>query len=306
MKLASRFFIFIFVAYSQVSHAKLLDKIVGIVDSNIITLSQLNRLKDNIAIKNSVAPLVYDKKSYSNDEMLKITMNKFLIRSKLNEIGYTITDDQVESQIKSNQERLGVDKKALLEFLKQQHTSYDEYFETLREAIEFSYFVNRVVQPLISISEQDVKNKYYKQYANKVKMNFKYNLVDYTVDKTDISGENLKNLEQVVKSYRQNAILPQDFSRLEANDLDDISEDGLNPELKALLAKTDEGSFTKMIEYNNQYHIFYVVRKDLVESEAYTKAKESIRNDLFEQAVKDETKLWFERERNKHYIREML
>lgn len=306
MKLASRFFIFIFIAYSQVSHAKLLDKIVGIVDSNIITLSQLNRLKDNIAIKNSVAPLVYDKKSYSNDEMLKITMNKFLIRSKLNEIGYTITDDQVESQIKSNQERLGVDKKALLEFLKQQHTSYDEYFETLREAIEFSYFVNRVVQPLISISEQDVKNKYYKQYANKVKMNFKYNLVDYTVDKTDISGENLKNLEQVVKSYRQNAILPQDFSRLEANDLDDISEDGLNPELKALLAKTDEGAFTKMIEYNNQYHIFYVVRKDLVESEAYTKAKESIRNDLFEQAVKDETKLWFERERNKHYIREML
>lgn len=306
MKLASRFFIFIFIAYSQVSHAKLLDKIVGIVDSNIITLSQLNRLKDNIAIKNSVAPLVYDKKSYSNDEMLKITMNKFLIRSKLNEIGYTITDDQVESQIKSNQERLGVDKKALLEFLKQQHTSYDEYFETLREAIEFSYFVNRVVQPLISISEQDVKNKYYKQYANKVKMNFKYNLVDYTADKTDISSENLKNLDQVVKNYRQNAILPQAFSRLEANDLDDISEDGLNPELKALLAKTDEGSFTKMIEYNNQYHIFYVVRKDLVESEAYTKAKESIRNELFEQAVKDETKLWFERERNKHYIREML
>ena len=306
MKLASRFFIFIFIAYSQVSHAKLLDKIVGIVDSNIITLSQLNRLKENIAIKNSVAPLIYDKKNYSNDEMLRITMNKFLIRSKLSEAGYTITDDQVESQIKSNQERLGVDKRALLEYLKQQHTSYDEYFETLREAIEFSYFVNRVIQPLISISEQDVKNKYYKQFANKVKMNFKYNLVDYTIDKTDISSDNLKNLDQVVKNYRQNAILPQDFSSLEANDLDDIGEDGLNPELKALLSKTDEGAFTKMIEFNNQYHIFYIAKKDLVESEAYTKAKESIKDSLFEQAVKDETKLWFERERNKHYIREML
>ena len=304
MKLASRFF-FVFTLLINLNvEAKLLDKISAIVDDNIITLSQINRTLNNIAIKKNVAPTVYDKKTFTADEILQISINKYLIRSKLSDIGYTITDDQVEAQIKSNQERLGVDRKSLMGFLKQQGTSFDEYFETLREAIEYSYFVSRVISPMISISEQDVKNTYYKNNIKDSRMNFKYSLVDYAIAKDSIGNKPSKGqMESVVKQYRINGVLPETYSTMTVTNLDDITEEGLTSELKGLLKETDEGSITSPTLASGQYHVFYLVKKDLVETEAFASQKDQIKDQLFEKVVKRETAIWFERERNKHYIK---
>lgn len=302
MKLASRFF-FVFALLTSLNvEAKLLDKISAIVDDNIITLSQVTHSVKNLAIKRNVAPMIYDKATFTNEEILQISINKFLVRAKLAEIGYSITDEQVEAQIKPNQERLGVDRKALIAFLKQQGTSFDEYFETLREAIEYSYFVSRVISPMISVSEQDVKNTYYKNNKDS-RMNFKYTLVDYAVSKDVVSKPSKGQMEEVVKQYRINSVLPENYSSMTVSNLDDITEEGITSELKNLLKETDEGSITSPTVINGHYHVFYLVKKDLVETEAFASQKDKIKDKLFEKTVKEETAVWFERERNKHYIK---
>ena len=285
------------------SQAKILDKINAIVDENIITMSQVVRLSKNIAIKKNVAPMIYDKSNFSNDDLLNISINKFLIRSKLNELGYSITDDQVESQIKSNEKRLNVDRKSLMNFLKQQGSTFDEYFETLREAIEYSYFINRVISPSVAISEQDVKNTYFKNNVKDARLSFKYSLFDYSIGKDVLAKLEKNQMEDIVRQYRINSVLPEIFSTLVATNLDEMTEEGIAVELKTLLKHTDEGSLTAPILLNNQHHVFYIAKKDLVESEAFTKQKDKIRDDLFEIAVKNEATIWFERERNKHYIK---
>lgn len=283
--------------------AKLLDKISAIVDDNIITLSQVNRVSKILAIKKNVAAMIYDKPSYTTDELLNISINKYLIRSKLTELGYSITDDQVEAQIKSNEKRLNVDRKSLMTFLKQQGITFDEYFETLREAIEYSYFINRVISPSISVSEQDVKNTYFKNNIKDSRLNFKYSLIDYSIPKESAPKIVKGQMEGVVKQFRINGILPEAFETMTTANLDDITEEGIAPELKNLLKQTDEGSLSSSIMLNGILHVFYIAKKDLVESEAFAKQKESIREALFEAAVKTEATVWFERERNKHYIK---
>lgn len=302
MKFIISFFVLSFLPCSY-SHGKLLDKIVGIVDDNIITASQISRANGNLAIKKNVAPIIYDKNNYSNLEMLDLTVNRFLVRAKLSEIGYSITDDQVEAQIKTNQERLGVDRKSLMTFLKQQGSSFDEYFETLREAIEYSYFVNRVISPLISISEQDVKNTFFKNNIKDPRMSFKYSLIDYSISKEKISKMDKNQFIEVVKQYRINGVLPEDYSALHASSLDDIGEESLASELRSLLKQTDEGASTAPLFLNEAYHIFFIAKKDLTESEAFLSQKEKIRDQLFEKSVKYESALWFTRERNKHYVK---
>jgi peptidyl-prolyl cis-trans isomerase SurA len=247
--------------------------------------------------------MIYDKTSFTAAEILQISINKYLVRSKLTEIGYTITDDQVDAQIKQNQERLGVDRKALMGFLKQQGTSFDEYFESLREAIEYSYFVNRVISPMISISEQDVKNTYYKNNIKDSRMNFKYTLVDYAIPQENIGKPGKGQMEEVVRQYRINSNLPEAYSTMTVNNLDDITEEGITAEFRNLLKTTDEGALTTPIVINSQYHVFYLAKKDLVETEAFASQKDKIKDQLFEKAVKSEIAVWFERERNKHYIK---
>jgi peptidyl-prolyl cis-trans isomerase SurA len=285
------------------AQAKLLDKISAIIDDNIITLSQLTRVSKGMAIKKNVAPMIYDKAVFTTEEILNISINKFLIRSKLTELGYTITDDQVETQIKANEKRLNVDRKSLMVFLKQQGSTFDEYFETLREAIEYSYFINRVITPTIAVSEQDVKNAYFKSNIKDSRLNFKYTLLDYSLSKENMSKLNKGQLEDTIRQFRVNGILPEAFASLTTTNLDEITEDGLAPELKKILKQTDEGALTSTITLSDHYHVFYIAKKDLVESEAFTKQKDKIRDDLFEVLVKNEAQIWFERERNKHYIK---
>ena len=182
MKIICSIFI-LFTLFQSSVQAKLLDKISAIIDDNIITLSQISRISKNLAIKKNVAPMIYDKASPTTEDLINISINKFLIRTKLTELGYSITDDQVESQIKANEKRLNVDRKSLMNFLKQQGSTFDEYFETLREAIEYSYFINRVISPTISVSEQDVKNTYFKNNIKDARLNFKYTLIDYAISK---------------------------------------------------------------------------------------------------------------------------
>ena len=95
-------FVLLVLFFQSSSEAKLLDKISAIIDDNTITLSQVVRMSKNLAIKKNVAPMIYDKNTFSDEELINISINKFLIRSKLTELGYSITDDQEEDQIKAN------------------------------------------------------------------------------------------------------------------------------------------------------------------------------------------------------------
>jgi peptidyl-prolyl cis-trans isomerase SurA len=302
MKILCQFVLLVLFLQSS-SEAKLLDKISAIIDDNTITLSQVVRMSKNLAIKKNVAPMIYDKNTFSDEELINISINKFLIRSKLTELGYSITDDQVEAQIKANEKRLNVDRNSLMNFLKQQGTTFDEYFETLREAIEYSYFINRVISPSIAISEQDVKNNYFKKNIKDPRLNFKYTLIDYAISKETMPKLGKGQMEETVRQFRVNSVLPDLFSSMTTTNLDDITEEGISLELRNLLKQTDEGALTSVLILNGHYHIFFIAKKDLVESEAFSKQKEKIHDELFEVAVKYEAQLWFERERNKHYIK---
>lgn len=296
-------FIIIFVLLTGLASAKLIDKIAGIVDDNVITLSQINRVQKSLLVRKNIAPMIYEKSSFSNEEILNILVNKFLIRAKLTELGYAITDDQVESQIKGNEKRLNVDRSSLLKFLAEQNSTFGEYFETLREAIEYTYFVSRVISPMISVSDQDVKNYYFKQNAKDTRLSFKYTLIDYSISKAAVPHLEKGQLEDVIKQYRSNANLPSNFSSLSPSSLDDIGEEGLASDLKVLLKKTDEGSITSPIIIDGNYHAFYISKKDLVESDAFIKAKEKLREELSEIATKAESLTWLDREKNRHYIK---
>jgi peptidyl-prolyl cis-trans isomerase SurA len=305
MKLINLSLLFLFF-FTTCANAKLIDKITAIIDDNTITLSQINRVAKNLAIKKNVAPMVYDKPSFTTEELVNIAINKYLIRLKLTELGYSVADDQVEAQIKSNEKRLNVDRKSLMNFLKEQGSTFDEYFETLREAIEQSYFINRVVSPSIAISEQDIKNTYFKNNISDSRLNFKYTLSDYSISKETFQKIPKDQMADVIRQYRINGILPEAYSSMTITNLDEITEDGIAIELKKLLKLTDEGALSSTILLNGSYHLFYVLKKDLVESEAFTKQKDIIRDTLFEAAVKNEALLWIERERNKHYIKTFL
>jgi peptidyl-prolyl cis-trans isomerase SurA len=289
--------------FSFEANAKLLDKIIAVVDNKIITLSQVKRIKGSLGPRRNISPLIFYKEKFTDKEVVQLLIQRQIIRDKLGEMGYVVSDEQVEAQIKETERRLGLNRDRLLEFLNSNGVTFDEYFELVRETYEFNIFNERVIRPLISVTEQEVKNAFYKENRNNKTLSFKYSLVDFSLNKKFIKKGMLKKFRSVLKVFQSEGNLPSNYSKVSTEMFADIFQDGLSKKIKAALKNTNEGEFTKPVLIGSDYHVFFVKKKDVIESEIYQQSKPRIQNRLYSKLAGGIRTLWFKREVNKHYVK---
>lgn len=283
--------------------AKLIDKVVCIFNSKVVTLSTINRMQTNMPARKNVSPQVYIKDKYSNEDLAQLIINNLIVRDRLNLIGYSVTDEQVEDQIKSTEKRLGLGRKELMNFLQNNNLSFDEYFELIRETIEYNIFYGRVISPLITITEQQIKNTFFNKYLGNKTVSFRYQLVDYSIKINAEKPLEQAKFKEAVSKLHSNSIISDTYKEITTAELDNVAEDGLNNDLVKVLKQTDEGALSSVVNFNGGHHVFYVKKKDIVESELFLNSKEKIRQELFDLTAKNMMDTWFKRESSKHYIK---
>ncbi len=296
------------IAHAQVKNPApvLLDKIVAVVNTRVISLSEIQRIESTLEARREVSPLIYSEKKYTQKELIDTVIRSFIIRDKINAQGYVINDDAVESRIRMTEERIGLRRADLLEFLKTKGLTYEEYFEVIRETMEYNIFAQRIIAPLISVTEQEIKNEYYRRNSTNNALSFKYNLVDFYISEEKLIDKNEDRFLAVLKDYQLTGKLPEEYRSLETNHLENLNEDGLAKELSKILKVTAEGSFSKSISLNKYLHVFYVQKKDLVESQEFLKHKDQIQNEIFMSKGKSVSDNWFDREYSNYYIKTLI
>lgn len=285
---------------------KLLDKIVAVVNTRVFSLSELKRIEDTLPARREISPIVYTRDKYNDKDLLNLMIQAFIIRDKINAQGYVINDDAVESRIKMTEERLGLKRADLLSFLKSKNITFEEYFEIIRETMEYNIFATKIIAPLISVTEQEIKNEYYRRNSSNNALAFKYNLVDFYISEKALVNRDQKRFLEVLKDYQLTGKLPEEYRSLETNQIDNLSEDGLNKDLASALKTTAEGSFSNSVTLGGNIHVFYVQKKDLVESQEFTRAKDQIQNEIFVTKGKSVSNNWFDREYSNYYIKNLL
>lgn len=300
------YFIFFLSVAPAFAQEKLLDKIVAVVNTRVISLSELTRMEDTLPARKEVSPILYTEAKYTHQQLLDLMIRSYIVRDKINAQGYVINDDAVESRIKMTEERLGLKRADLLNFLKSKNITYEEYFEVIRETMEYNIFASRIIAPLVSVTEQEIKNEFYRRQSSNKALSFKYNLVDFYIKESTLVNKDQDQFLAVLKDYQLTGKLPEDYRSLETNNLDNLSEDGLNKELAQALKPTAEGSFSKPVKFNGFVHVFYVQKKDLVESQEFINSKEMIQNEIFMTKGKSVSTNWFDREYSNYYIKNHL
>ena len=289
------------------SQARLLDKILAIVNDQVITLSDIQRIQKTVSSRRNIIPQIYHKKKPSYKDIVKIKVERIIIREKLKEVGSSVSDKEVEQNIKYREKSLGINRKALISFLKNNKLTFREYFEITREAIEFNRFNHWIIQPLISITDQEIKNVFYEKNRNNKTLSFSYQLVGYSLPKSKLKKKSMiRNFRKVLKKYHKTGNFPSSHASVKKNNLGKMNEGGLSRKLTRLLKSTEEGNFTKPILIGKRYHVFYLEKKDLVESEFFKRKKEKIRNELIQKESKKMISFWFNSEKSKHYIKYFL
>lgn len=294
------FCLFICFLTSLNTQAVLIDKIAGAINDDVFTLSELKRMQDTLVARRQIAPYIYKKESYTIKELLELSQHSFIIRDKLSSIGVKITDDSIESRISEMEKSRGLKRSDLLEFLKKEGISFNEYFDLMKENMELNVFNSRIIAPLVSITDQELKKLFFEKSNNKSTLAFKFKIIDFSISSRSI--EQYPNIVADLKNYQQSGVLPNELKNLNTNDLGILSGEDLPKELRQILRKTEESDFSKPYLQDGILHVFFVKKKDLVESEEFIKSKNQLSNYLFEQKSALILESWFNKEVSNYYL----
>jgi peptidyl-prolyl cis-trans isomerase SurA len=294
------------ISFNAFSEEKLLDKIIAVINTRVVSLSEVERIKETLPARQEIAPFIYNVNNNSSDSILSSVINNQIIRDKISAQGYVISDDHVESRIKQTEEKLGLNRASLLAFLKTKSITYEEYFEIIRESMEYNIFATRIIAPLITITDQELKNEFYKRNTDNKALSFTYDLVDFSIQDTNSTKEKMDFFLASLKDYQISGRLPPEFSNVEINDLEKIKGDAVSIEISKVLEQSLEGNFSKPAVFGGKVHVFFIKSKNLVESQTFLNAKDRIQDEIFTSKSISLTKNWFDREYANYYIKRFL
>jgi peptidyl-prolyl cis-trans isomerase SurA len=138
----------------------LLDRVVAVVNQEVITWSELYR-----SMESDASPQVREMKDAEKRKVFKENEAAYLealinLKLQLQEakaLGIDASDEEVKEGMENIKKKYGMDDSAFLDSLKKEGFTLDEYKRRLREQIVISKVVNQEIRNKIVVSEKDVK-----------------------------------------------------------------------------------------------------------------------------------------------------
>lgn len=278
---------------------KLIDKIVGVINEQSITLSEVKRIQKTLKGRRDIAGVLYNKLKTQRD-IINFLFQMFVVKKELDALGMSVSESRVDAQIENTLKRVRLTKAQLIRQLTKNGLTFEEYYQVIKQSMEFSLFQQRIIAPLVAISEQEIKSLYLQKAGEKAAQTVQYKLKDYLVDASKVSLQKANQLqEQIQSALKQGKKLK--LKNIEMIDIGDIKSSSLSSQIRKHITSVEQGNVSKPLKINGSYHLFYIEKKDIAQSDAFEKVKPQIANYLFERKSINISKSYFERKVQEDY-----
>lgn len=292
--------------------AVLLDRVVALVNKEVITWSDLYKLMeyeatDQVKTLNEEERMKIFKESES--AFLEKLIDMRLQLQEARRLGLEVTPEEVRETIESVKKKYSLTDNALRESLKKEGLTFEEYEKRLSEQIIISKLVNQQVRKKIIVSEEEVK-KY--MDANKENLSdgeaFKIKQILFKGPKNDADKEVIEEkaslIIQRLKAGEDFSVLAEEYSedpsgRLGGN-LGFIKKSYLTEEFVNKLNAMNVGDVSIPFWTEKGLHIIKLDEK--ISAQNIDEVRENVRKQLTEDKVLETYKSWIKDIRTKAYI----
>ncbi|MCD6319377.1 MAG: peptidylprolyl isomerase [Candidatus Desulfofervidaceae bacterium] len=288
--------------------SQLLDKIVAIVNDEVITLSELKEVARQLTHLSDPPPEVERK-------VLEELINTRLAAQQARRLGIEVKDEEVEKAVQDILKQNRITLEQLKADLAKGGLSYEEYKNWLKEQIIKSKLISLEVQGKVTVTEDEMM-RYYKEHQNQYKGYTEFHLchILLSLPETPEEEEKIKQIQTEILRQLQSgvsfSVLAQEYSQAptakEGGDLGWIKEKDLAPEIKMALAKLKPGEFSPWLKTEVGYQLVQLVEKRQVLDKPFAEVKKDIYQVLYRQKVEERYKRWLEQLRKKAYVKVLL
>jgi len=307
-----------FLMAADVQSGEIIDRIVAVVNDDIILLSELDESFKPYADR--IAALGYsvdeERQTLFNvrEEILNQLIDQKLTDQQIKQSKITVSDDEIDNAIERLKEANFFTDKELREMLGADGLTMEEYRKRIKDQILRAKLVNFEIKSKIVITKEDI-DTYHKSHSDKYSGRKKYRLSNILMEVPSFASEEEKlgvseKMEMVLAKLKSG----EPFDKI-ANIYSEsrfFSDEGglglfelkeLSPKIQEAIKDMKAGEFTPVLDTGQGYQIFYIQEIVNVPGKSLEEASPEIEDMLYKDIVDKKFRSWLDELRKMSHIK---
>jgi peptidyl-prolyl cis-trans isomerase SurA len=303
---------------AQLRAAEVVDRIIAIVNNDIVTLTELNRKMRPFQAK--IREMGYppekerDMLAKVRTEMIDQLIDQRLTDQEIKRYRIEVSEEEINEAIERVKTQNYFTDEDLQAALAQEGITIAEYREGIKSQMLRSKLVNYRIRSKIVITEEDVKS-YYEEHTADYAGEIKYHLRNIIMkippyadddEKRAVRAE-MENVLDELKAGKSFAAMAAIYSEsplaAKGGDLGFFKLAEVSPQLREALKDLKPGEFTGVLDTDQGYQIFYVEEIAEVGGKALEDVRAEIEKKLYDEIINQKMETWLQELREESYIR---
>jgi peptidyl-prolyl cis-trans isomerase SurA len=309
-----------FVLHGRVNaqESEIIDRIVAVVNSDIITLYDLNRAlkpyEENIKALGYSSEKERETLFQVRKDLLDQLIDSKLADQEIKRAQITVSESDIDGTIERMKEARSFTDEQLREGLERQGMTMAEYRKEMREQILRTKLVNREVKSKIVVTKEDVKAYYdshQDEYAGEKKY-YLYNIfVRLSPEADTLEREDAFRQMEDARSRLDQGIAFEDLvnqlkdssSRVQGTDLGLYLPEELSEQLQGVVAKLSAGEYSEVLDTDFGLQIIYVQKIQETPAKSVDEVESEILEILYNELVDNKYQEWLDELRSRSLIK---
>lgn len=308
------------VVFSGVARAELVDRVVAVVNDDIITLSELSKKGQPIfqKIQNQApANKVEAVLRKAQQDLLSSLIDQLIVEQRAEKIGVTVSDEEVDATVQRILTENNLSNEDFKRQLKLIGQTEETYRASLRQQILQSKLVNYEIRSKVVVTDEKVKEYYTKNFVEKASKD-SYHILQIGFTWSE-GGKAKHDAEIQAQEVRAMAVKGDDFrdlakrysdlpSAVDGGDIGVFKKDELASYMKKTIPAMNPGDISPVIETPAGYQIFKLLsdQGDVKAQTSFENARDEIRKQLYDQEIEKNFQKWVKDLRDQAYIKQLL
>lgn len=289
--------------------AEVVDRIVAVVNDQIITLSELEQAAKSFQSMAGLDQKGRDSKAFQR-EVLEALIDRKLAQAEAKRRGIAVADKELDQALKDFKERNHLlDEAALNQALAKAGLTLKELRQQISDQIMQEHLIQLEVGGKVTVSEADIR-RFYNEHAQKGGTQVHLRLIVVPYPPGAVPGEKeatQKKAEEIVQELRQKASFTEMLRKhgVQGEDLGFISQGDLDPRLADFLKQLSPGDVGP-IQTPGGFQLVQLVGRRSGQPRPFEEAAPEIRKILMQQEMEKRFADWVKTLRERAHVRIML
>ena len=288
---------------------EVVDRIVAVVNDEIITMSEVQSLAKSIEAQSGMKPTKREDLEIQR-KMLESLIDRKLAKAEAKKRGISVSDKEVEQAVDRLKQRDHfTSDEAFAKALAREGLTLKELKQQIHDQIMEERLVSMTVKDKVLISDADIRRVYESQSkTGGSQVHLRSIKMPYPADASEApTAEIRKKAEAIITDVKQGASFP-DMARkysVEEKDVGFMSQDDLDPRLAEVLSRLKDKEVAP-IQTPQGFQLIQLLERRSGKAQSYEEAAPQIRNMLIQREMEKHFQDWVKTLREKAHIKIMM